>query len=157
MNQEQRERVSSMNKPLAHRLYAALVMGPHNVEKVARRLGCQTRTIYNWAENVAILPAWALAPLYLATKDIKLFADLSGASDLGLVVSEAGEVAPSPDAILLQGLGLGHLTGKLMGLLQQHLADGVYTEQEAREACEAIDTIASALASLKNRINRAVR
>jgi rhodanese-related sulfurtransferase len=130
------------NQPVARVLYRALITeGLHGgVSGLARRLGLPASTLYAYAEGTIPLPVWLLAPLWSATRDPALLAELVGAD--GVTLSEAaapGVVAT--DSALAAACRVGQTAGAAQGALVQAIADGVVTEVEHAAVEKRIDEL----------------
>lgn len=130
------------NQPVARVLYRALITeGLHGgVAGLSRRLGLPASTLYAYAEGTIPLPVWLLAPLWSATRDAALLAELVGAD--GVTLSEAaapGVVAT--DSALAAACRVGETAGAAQGAMVQAIADGRVEEAELAEVERQVDAL----------------
>lgn len=138
----------------AHVLYEVfLIERRHKVEAVAMHVGVSPATFYGWIENKATLPAWAIRPIFEATRDLDLWARLSGAKDLGFRVDPpAAAATPASPTILAAALGAGAEVGDVQRKVEELGRDGSYDasdkeqlEREIEEAEQKLNTLRATL------------
>lgn len=138
------------NAHIAHALYGAIIAGKYDVGAVSRRSGIPTACLYDAAENRRDLPARWLQPLYCATHDVALYAQLAGIADAGLVLSERPIETITDESIAMGGLRVGADAGRVQLAVVDAMADGVVDGAERKHIENQIDQLERQAARLRN-------
>ncbi len=139
---------------VAHLLYAALIAGEHHLPTVARRSGLSAELLYKLCRGERRLGVEQLPALYRGTQDVELYAQLIGATDLGLVVTEAQRARQAaPADTHVSALHLGAVAGKVQALAVDAEADGLVTDAERADIERQLDELERKAESLRQVLN----
>lgn len=133
---------------VAHVCYAYLINGSHHLPTVARKAGMSASKLYSICEGRRSLPPEDIPRLYAATGDLRFYAELVGAGDVGVVLSRA-PAAETVDELRGGGLSLAADVGNALQTLRDALADDRIDHRERRQILEKLDLVMSAAQGLK--------
>lgn len=143
---------------LAHVLYGKLIMGEHDLQTVARRSGLSAELLYKLCRGQRSLLAWHIPAIYRGTQDLELYAELVGAADCRLRVSEQGpKESPSSDDTREAALMVGASAGDIQHSIVEAEADNEITESECTRIEKQIDHHERELERLRGLLRRRVR
>ena len=136
---------------LAHLLYNKLLNGPHRVAVIARRTSISAKKLYALCEGQRHILASDVPKLYQATRDVELFAQLTGAGDVGLVVTEAPE--PHQGNVIVSGVRQAidsmASAGQFVTLASQAVRDNAIDHQERDALSGELDRLMRRLVALR--------
>jgi len=142
---------------LANVLYNKLLNGPHRVAAVSRRSGISPGKLYALCEGQRHILASDIPKLYRATRDVELFAQLSGADDVGLVVTEQPQ--PHQSNVILSGVQQAIESmaeaGRFVTMASQAVSDNAIDHQERDQLTTELDELMRQLMSLRQSLTEA--
>lgn len=108
------DRTREMHRPYAAALYRALALGRLAPETAARLWGVSERAVYRRSENDVPMRVYEPALLIGQPGGVELFAELTGATAAGLIVTAPPTTPPGPADLVHEALVLGGHAGRVM-------------------------------------------
>lgn len=145
------------NAAVAHILYAHFIHGTGDVKAAARRCSISPSQLYDYCENKQNLPTFLIEPL--CRGDIELYSALTGARELGFVVSKFRATGDHSDSTREAALELGVQSGRVLDAVLRAEADGHLTDAELEcieNERERLQRVAEHLGAVARRGLRAV-
>lgn len=140
-------------KPHSQALMRAYADDKISAQEMAFISGRNERQPLRWMQNEATIPLWLARLVYEETGDVELFASITGATELGLIVSEA---PPSHDAdsLVRAALRVGADAGAVQRLIDKALSEDSpegtsLSEAEKAKISREVDRAQRVLQSLK--------
>lgn len=112
----------------------------HELVRVSRLMGVPYTTMHDYCTNAASMPLDLVAPLYMATRDLRLLSDLLSLGDVGLTLS-ADPTATDADSVRTQTLVLGVAAGRVQSQVLAALEDNLIDDREAKRIAHAVEEL----------------
>lgn len=134
-------------------LYNSLIMGTHHLPTVARRSGLSYDLLLKLCNGERNVLAKHIPAIYRGTQDLDLFAELAGARDCGLLVSERGEASKTFRAPVSITLAIASAAGRVAQLVADAEGDKKIDETEAKAILSGLEALERKVVALRRSVN----
>ena len=131
--------IHALNGPIAE-AYGRWLSRVKNIRRFAQRAGVGRSTVYDWLDEVAPVPLYAVEKTFQQIPDLDALGEVIGAGRQGIVLSRAA-IAGVVGDVRDEMMQVGEALGVAMGRLSAALSDRVITAAERRDLRVRLDEV----------------